>query len=78
VKVEHDENSAISCRLDDLVHNLERGETLQIGVGTIIDAGGGSVVDGQRQVEGQLHRCSRLALWCDCQKIVGWAIPEWH
>jgi hypothetical protein len=66
VKVEHDENSAVSSGFDDLVHHLQRGETLQVGVGAVIDAGGGSIVDGKRQVERQLHEkyMPRLVVCC--------------
>jgi hypothetical protein len=45
VQIEHDEYATVSGGRDDHVHYLERGESNQIGVGSVVHTPGSGVVD---------------------------------
>jgi len=54
VEVQHDEQTLRCSCCDDLVHNLERGEALKFGVGSVVDASWLGVVENQVEMEGHL------------------------
>ena len=57
VEVKHDEEAARGGGLDHLVHDLHRGQALQVGVGAVVDAARLRVVEHQVQIERNLSAC---------------------
>jgi len=54
VEVQHDKQALHCSCSNDLVHNLEQGEALKFGVGSIVDASWLGVFENQVELEGHL------------------------
>jgi hypothetical protein len=62
VEVEHDEEAARGGGLDHLVHDLHRGQALQVGVGAVVDAARLRVIEHQVQIERNLRAVCACAV----------------